>query len=365
MRKRIIIKRFFKVMVFIAIAAALFTKVFSVLDFEEDGNQMLYDSFAKEEKNTLDGIIVGNSAINRAWVAPIAWNEEGIAFYTLASGNQPLALATSIIDEARKTQDVDYVIVDIHQLRSTTFYAATAPSIRRVTDNMPALSLTRWKTVYKGLDYYKKSYTEIGKTSKLKNLDEMSFYLSFMQYHSRWEELEQDDFVEEYNQYKSAYTENKFFSIKPMEYPEMATEAKGLTDYQKEILKEVINYGIDNKIKILFISAPSVMEVYEQEELLEAFDIIESYDSEYIDNINFNTVSMYETLDINWDTDFYDVDHLNYDGAPKFTKYLANYIATNYALEDKRGNKEYSSWDEAYNAYIELRASKVNSENTN
>ena len=44
----------------------------------------------------------------------------------------------------------------------------------------------------------------------------------------------------------------------------------------------------------------------DQQELLEAFDILEANKSQYVDYINFNTEEMYETLGIDFDTDFYD-----------------------------------------------------------
>lgn len=353
------LSRAVKVIVFLSIFAVLMTGCMYVLDYHGDGNEMLYRTYLKEPKDTIDGIFIGNSSINRSWVAPVAWNECGITFFSLSSGNQPIVLAPDIIKAAREEQDIKYAVIDIHPIRSTTYYTAYSPSIRRVADNMPRFSPIRWDLISKGLKYYKDSYKEQDNQEKIdENVagKEYSFYLRFFQYHSRWQEVDVDDFRKPLNQYKSAYTEPIFYtSYTDMDREELQTEPGGLSESQKKTLQSVIDYATENKFPILFISVPTNMEEEDQKELLEAFEIIKNVDSEYVDCINFNTQEMYDTLGIDWKTDFYDDDHLNYLGAPKLTKYLAKYIQDKYGIEDKRGQKKYSSWDKAYNDYVTKR----------
>ena len=353
------LSRALKVVVFLSIFAVLMVLVTYVLDYHGDGNEMLYRTYAKQEKDTIDGVFIGNSSINRSWVAPIAWEECGITFFSLSSGNQPIVLATDIIEAAKEKQDIKYAVIDIHPIRTTTYYTAYSPSIRRVADNMPRFAPIRWDIISKGLEYYKESYKEIDREDKINDNvkgKEYSFYFRFFQYHSRWSELDIEDFRKPLNEYKSAYTEPIFYTSYEFEerYP-FETEAGGLSDSQKKVLQNIIDYANDNKFPILFISVPTNMEESDQKELLEAFEILESQKSEYVDYINFNNQEMYDTLGINVETDFYDNDHLNYLGAPKLTKYLAHYIQDKYGIEDKRGDSKFSSWDEAYEKYIERR----------
>lgn len=348
-----------KVIVFLLIFTAGLWGVSYVLDYHGDGNEMLYRTYAVQDKDTIDGVFIGNSSINRSWVAPIAWKECGITFFSLSSGNQPIALATDIIEAAKEKQDIKYAVIDIHPIRTTTYYTAYSPSIRRVADVMPEFSPIRWNMISDGLNYYKESYREIDREDKIKdNVEgkEYSFYFRFFQYHSRWNEVDMDDFRKPLNEYKSAYTEPIFYTSKVFEehYP-LETEGGGLSDSQKKALQKLIDYANDNQFPILFISVPTNMIDTDQKELLEAFDILEANKSQYVDYINFNTEEMYETLGIDFDTDFYDDDHLNYLGAPKLTTYLANFISDKYGIEDKRGNSAFSSWDEAYDAYVEKR----------
>lgn len=352
------LERTIKVVLSLAIFISLSWSVFYVLDYDQDGNQFLYWSYVKEDENSLDGIVIGNSAINRAFVSPLAWNEKGISFYSLSCGNQALALARDIMDEAKKTQDYRYVVIDIHQIRRETFYDASALSIERVTDNMPMTSWIRWRAVKRGLNYMKRADTEAGVT-KHDTLDLTYFYLKFLMYHNRWQELDMDDYVKPINAYKSAYTEDEFYTTKPFDEVSDPKEDGELTDYQKEMLKEIIDYANAEKLNVLFVCSPSIMDDDNRKDINAAFKYIEDNKSEYIEYINFNTEEMFKTLNIDTKEDFYDEEHLNVYGAAKFTKYLANIISEMYDIKDKRGDKNYKSWDSAYDAYMEKKESML------
>lgn len=348
------IERTIKVVLSLTIFISLSWYVFSVLDYDQDGNQFLYWSYIEEEKNSLDGIVIGNSAINRAFVSPIAWNEKGLTFYSLSCGNQALALARDIMDEAKKTQDYKYVVIDIHQIRRETFYDASALSIERVTDNMPMTSWIRWRAVKRGLEYMKRADKEAGVT-KHDTLNLTYFYLKFLLYHNRWQDIDKDDYVQPINAFKSAYTEDEFYTTKSFDEVKDPVDKGELTDYQKEMLKEIMDYANAEKINVLFVCSPSIMDDDNRRDINAAFEYIESNKSEYIDYYNFNTKEMFDTLNIDTKTDFYDEEHLNVYGAVKFTKYLANVISEKYGIKDKRGDEKLKSWDEAYDAYMEKK----------
>jgi hypothetical protein len=51
-------------------------------------------------------------------------------------------------------------------------------------------------------------------------------------------------------------------------------------------------------------------------------------------------------MDLDFETDFNDPSHLNYDGSCKFTDYLAGEIVRQFDIPDRRGCEGYESWDQ-------------------
>ena len=48
-----------------------------------------------------------------------------------------------------------------------------------------------------------------------------------------------------------------------------------------------------------------------------------------------------------WTHDYYDLKHVNLDGATKYTEFLTEFLTANYSLEDHRGDPGYDSWNDA------------------
>ncbi|MGN0383857.1 MAG: hypothetical protein ACI4DS_06275 [Eubacterium sp.] len=350
------IKRFFGLAIFICIALFLYNKVSGVLKMDISVvNVPNYNTFYELDENTVDGIILGNSVIDRGYNPVYAWNQTGMATYSLSSESQPLAMTTSLMEEALKTQNPKFFVVELHSLRSSKFYSATEVFIRRAADAMKP-SLTRMKAVKAGIDYYNNvsEYRVSVGRKELDELDNLSLYFPFIKYHTRWEEVTRDDYEVLYSDVMSAYTETKTFHQRAVGPTEVTDEAGGLTDYQKEVLMQVIDYCDENKINVVFVSIPSVLTVTEQTELNEAFEIIEAYDSPYVSGISFNTNEMYKELGIDWDKDFYNNDHLNSKGGIKFTTYMAEYLKNKFNIEDKRDDESYDEWDKAYETYMDF-----------
>ncbi|WP_047834917.1 hypothetical protein, partial [Robinsoniella sp. RHS] len=59
-----------------------------------------YEAFYKREtKNSWDGALIGSSVVDRAWAAPLAWNEYGVALYPMSTDSLPLPFVTNLIEE--------------------------------------------------------------------------------------------------------------------------------------------------------------------------------------------------------------------------------------------------------------------------
>jgi hypothetical protein len=66
---------------------------------------------------------------------------------------------------------------------------------------------------------------------------------------------------------------------------------------------------------------------------------------------------------LSYKTDFFDGGHLTYTGSEKVTKYVADFLAENYGLPDRRADEAYSDWKrdgEMRDEYVEKRLARIN-----
>ncbi len=333
-------------------------RIFGIPLERDTWNMTRFNEFYEEPENTWDCVIIGTSCVDRGWAPPLAWNEYGMTVYNMATGAQPIILVTGLLEEVRKTQDVQLAIVDVRGARLEDLHLPEA-RIRRVTDAMK-YSVNRQKMIKNVLDFSKDFYTreevrnvrDVEKTGT--ELDEASLYFPFLKYHSRWETgLDQTDFVKQVTDTKGVFDfDERAFHVKAMEKPELyADVTEELLDIQKEVLDDILEYGEDTDLEILFISTPVFGKKKEQ---IELNNIIQYLEEKGTAVLNFNTEEKYKETGLDFSTDFYNKYHLNARGAAKFTRYLAGYLNENYDFEDKRGREEYRDWDEAYERYVKF-----------
>lgn len=310
--------------------------------------------FYDEPEDTWDCVFVGTSCVDWGWAAPLAWNDYGMAVYPMSTSVQPIVLTTSLLEEVREKQDVKLAIVDIRGIQKSKM-EPVEKRIRRVTDNMKYFG-NRTETVKKAIDFYKEFYSQEGVEDGAKMLDELdepSLYLPFLKYHSRWKTgLTINDFRKRKSKMKGIYNYKKRpFKEEKIEATKVTDGVGELDEMQKRLLDEIVEYGESTNLPMLFTSSPAQASRDDQLELNAALQYLEGKGK---DVINFNTEEIYEEMGLDFSKDFYNENHLNSRGAMKYTKVLSKYLHDTYQFEDKRGQQEYQSWDEAYENYTEF-----------
>ncbi len=358
------IKQGLRFLLFIVALGISAGAVVSVFGLPAEGNALActkrYHSFYAEPEDTIDFVLLGTSSVDREWIAPEAWDKYGITGYALNTDVQPLVLATGILEEVRKTQDIKLAVVDVRGIRSSTVRPKDS-TFRRVTDNMK-YSKNRWDTIAHAIDYYKDYYQdeemraiegEEEADKMLDSLDEASLYFPFLKYHSRWSEgLTRDDFITPYNTMKGVYNvENMAFTVEAQDPTEVVGNTKELNGMQTRLLDEIMAYGKDTGLEILFIVSPSKLSKGEQTEFNAAAEYLQEHGANVI---NFNKDEYYAAFGMDFSQDLYNAHHMNSRGGVKFTRYFAKYLSETYQLADKRGQEGYESWDEAYEKFVKF-----------
>lgn len=312
-----------------------------------------FKEFYGEPEDTWDCVLLGTSCMDRQWAAPLAWKEYGMAVYAMNTDAQPLYLTTNLLDEVRKTQDVRLAVIDIRGIRMDSLRPKEA-RVRRVTDSM-RMSENRNDTVRKVIafteEYAARKDVRDGE-KLLAGLDEASLYFPFLKYHSRWKDkLYGGDFVKPASDMKGVYDISAAFKTKDIKPTRFVSDIAELNEMQTGILDEILKYGADEGLEMLFISSPSRLTGKEQPEINAAIRYLEEKGAKVI---NFNTQEKYEEIGLDFSQDLYNAHHMNSRGAVKFTEYFARYLHENYLFEDKRGREDYREWDEAYERYEEF-----------
>ena len=144
------------------------------------------EQFYDQDEDTVDVIYFGSSATQRGWVVPIAYHDDGVASYSLATGTQPFILTKYLMEEALKTQSPRLFAVELRGICRTPDNISDV-AVRRIVDNMKP-SVNKFRAIKTVSDYAKLGENEVDDTG-------MSYYFPFLKYHSRWNPSKQPHFV--------------------------------------------------------------------------------------------------------------------------------------------------------------------------
>ena len=312
------------------------------------------------DKNMLDGIVIGTSVVGYSWNTPAVWWEYGMALGHAATSIQAFGAIPGLIDFVRKTQDIKYVVVDVHGLRKSTIMASLEEvRFRSAYLNVPDL-ISQYKILDDLFDYAEEVYDFYGEPTKNResyvDLSDKSYYLPIIDFHSRWTEgLVMRDFVTVESNYLGALERAIGFQIKDctkyLERWDFDTVIEP-DDFQKKQLDKLFEYGKENNIEFLFMSLPSFQSMEEQQELA---GLLEYCAANGYNTLDFGTREMLTKVGINLKTDFCNAGHLNSRGGIKTSKYVSKYLKDNgYYTPDHRGEEKYSEWDTIYKKYAKF-----------
>ena len=337
--------------IFLLCAGLLFcylNKVFSMGD--ADANRQTFKAFYAEPKNTIDVMYLGTSASNRYFINPLAYKEEGITCFTVATMGMPMFFVPDLIDEVQKTQDPKLYIIEMRWLLKNRDMITDA-HIRRVTDNLKYSSIKRdaVDTAFAVMDGSKGMLGDIGE----KGLD---YYIPILKYHGRLAEgsMSPGDFKLTSTKNQTKGYVMSFNTTKQVnQFPgRVSKKREPLSDIAEDALNATLDkcdeLTKDGDVKVLFVLSPYCCLKGQKPIFNTAFDMVRDRGYKVLD---FNRPVMYEELGLDFDKDYYNSKHVNYIGAEKYTRYLTGYLKDHYKLPDHRGESGYESWEKAYEAY--------------
>ena len=288
---------------------------------------MQADTLYSQPRNTIDVAFMGSSHIYYNVNTALLWEKYGMAAYDYGAAEQPLWITYHYLIELCKYQDPKLIVLDLFSpagFKDDYQYVF-------LRDNLYGMrfSLNKLQMLYASCEPSK--YFE--------------YFPGWLDYHDRYRSLSDGDW-----DYLTGSSEDKasfkgytpYTNSFPLEEPELTQSQSGDITVKSEIyLQRIIDYTADHDIDLFLIVAPYPT--------TDSDELVYNRVHEIADRagIRFNSTNyFYDHMDLDFETDFNDTSHLNYDGSCKFTDYLAGEIVRQFDIPDRRGSEGYESWDQ-------------------
>lgn len=320
--------------IFLLIGIILFFDVAEVLRKKSGGESDMVHSLYTIEKDTLDVLCMGSSHGYSAFQPNTLWNEYGVASYVLCSQRQTAASTYYLLKEALKYQKPKVLLLESYYFFSDKKYTDEA-ALRMGFDGV-RMSEVKWDMVHDFLDD-----RSLG--------GKLSYYLPFLKYHGRWDDLRNYDFHSK-DFLKGSIMDAEIY---PMKEPRLPKKGGKISDTVYEYFEKIETLCQKNDIQLVLFTAPYG---YENETAFKSYMkkqriniTLESYLAQK--NIPYIYFQKGNKAGIDYDMDFRDYAHLNIHGALKITEYLGKYMNERYSLPDHRQEDKYQSWWTDYDEF--------------
>lgn len=282
----------------------------------------------------VDVIALGSSRTYCTVLPMEMWRTRGITALDVTSAIQIVPVTTAYLEEILRTRQPKVVMVELYMVgKRSTFHSTTA---------------------HKGLDYMPMG------TAKLRSIVQwvkpqawFEFLMPLQIYHSRWSEVGASDFrLEKYSRFSYGRGAMYLADEAPLT---VQTQGDVMTEdaYQEDApyLREMAELCEQNGIKLILFTSPSPYRLAVVDRLL-----LERLRADLAAFPNVTYMDMNEVvgeLGIDAHSDYKDDLHLNHRGAVKISRWLAELLAEQYAVPDRRGTDLDDGWDADLKAYDE------------
>lgn len=325
-----------KVITFVILLCFVLAKCNEMLAIKEQRSRI--SSFYEEEKDSLEAVFVGSSHMFVSIFPFQLWEEYGIKSASLGGNSIGVPMEYYCVKEAIREQHPDIIVVDLYKAYLDEKLVLD-DDIISYTHNMADSLPNGTNKLCMLLDLI---------PNELRTEFAFPLYL----YHSRWKELTREDFEKQPCYTKGSvplfgnYDASLFTEIPEKEKQEVP---KIVLNYIDKMIKECK----ENDVRLIFTVLPyeTTSETHFHQRIFNKLaDELADRNAEY-----YNLFHMMNKVGLNVKTDFFNDNHVNYEGGEKITSYFGK------VLSDKGLGKKHkvdSNWEkgaEVWHAYIKSR----------
>lgn len=319
-------KKLFSTLFLLCMFAAILFGLYKVTLNQTDEGCIQLADFYKLEENTVDVLFVGSSHVYYSVNTCQLYDDYGIASYLLASPGQPIWISYYFLEEALKTQSPELVVFDVCTLyrKESEIGTASLPSLISMKP-----SARKWKAI-----------RAVNAQGQL--LDSVGAFFAFPYYHTRYVQSKKQE--QRYHGYKPEFHVISKSELEKWQNPDRSDfdQLAPVSEQTENYLRKMIKLCKENGIRMLLVNSPYLNQTKEKQMAYNyVFQIAREYGVPYIDS---NRV---KEMQIDFAADLFEPSHLNYYGALKYTKYLAEWFEKHYEIPDRRNDDRYENWEEA------------------
>ena len=323
-----------------------------------DHNRQRIKGFYDEDENSLDVVYLGASEVYSDIAPGYAYERSGVTGYLFATQANSILNYKAQLKNILSRQSPSLIVIELNgALYGDEEEVTKEANLRNYADNVP-LDLTK-------LEWISENVTE----------NRLEYLVPFAKYHDVWSDFPSEmkyqktvwqDKMRGYGCLKGVLNETAVFKNTQRSMNSMLAQSgdskQPLTQTEEKGLRDLLGYckseGLDN---VVFARFPHIVvrRTFSRFERGNAVgDIVREYGYDYL-----NFERDFEQTGLDEETDFYNLDHLNVYGQKKFTAYLTDYLAQNYALVPRELSEsqraEWQTCADYYDAYYRYSDSLI------
>ncbi|MCD8083984.1 MAG: SGNH/GDSL hydrolase family protein [Clostridiales bacterium] len=295
-----------------------------------------------QEHTAHDVIFLGDCEVYENISPVVLWREYGITSYIRGSAQQLIAQSYYLLEDVLREEVPDVVVFNVSAMQQ---YDQENESYNRMTLDGMRWSPAKWKAI---------------EETRVSDEHMVEYVFPILRYHSRWQELEDDDFTYFWNRRQVSH--NGYYmraDVRPAgDFP----TARRRADYSFDerawgYLEKMRSLCEKNGITMILMKAPSLYPVWYDEWDRQIADYADEHGLAYI-----NCIQAVDEIGIDFSQDTYDGGmHMNVYGAEKMSRYLGPMLQNVYGVKDRREDPELAAvWEEKCSYYDVCKAEQEN-----
>lgn len=295
-----------------------------------------------DEKTSHDVIFLGDCEVYENVSPVVLWREYGITSYIRGSAQQLIPQSYYLLEDVLRHETPMAVVLSVSAMQQ---YEQDNETYNRMT-----------------LDGMKWSPSKIASIQATMMEDEhmIEYVFPLLRFHSRWKELEADDF--RYFLRKRKVSHSGYYmraDVRPAgEFPaERRRSSYEFDDRAWEYLEKIRILCEEKGIDLILMKAPSLYPAWHEPWDQQIREYAGEKDLMYI-----NCIEESPDIGIDFSTDTYDGGlHMNVYGAEKMSRYFGKILLNVPGIEDKRqggGDEVIAVWEEKGRFYDEMKAAQ-------